>query len=122
MLHLLYNIANSFKFEKKYGLFHKVSGGSNSHKIKNDELTFGELFFTEIIFDFRKPECKNISVGRLIGSSEGYKRANQDNKNYYVKIYKKMLEANDIDENLKNDLKNSFSKYFSFNSSEEQKN
>ena len=122
MLHLLYNIANSFKFEKKYGLFHKVSGGSNSHKIKNDELTFGELFFTEIIFDFRKPECKNISVGRLIGSSGGYKRANQDNKNYYVKIYKKMLEANDIDENLKNDLKNSFSKYFSFNSSEEQKN
>ena len=121
MVHLLYNIANSFKFVKKYGLFHKVSGGSSSHKIKNDELLFGELFFTEIIFEFRKPECKNISVIRLIDSSGGYKRANQDNKNYYIKLYKKMLKANDIDEGYKNKIRNSFNKYFPFNSSQFQK-
>ena len=33
MLHLLCNIASSFKFIKKYGLFHKVSSSSSSNHI-----------------------------------------------------------------------------------------
>lgn len=118
MVHLLFNIANSFKFVKKYGVFHKVSGGSSSHKIKNDERIFGELFFTEIIFEFRKPECKYISVNRLIMSSWDYKRANDYNKNFFIKLYKKMLEANDIDESCKTNLRNSYNKYSAFNSSQ----
>ena len=118
MVHLLFNIANSFKFVKKYGVFHKVSGGSNSHKIKDDERIFGELFFTEIIFGFRKPECKYISVNRLIISSGDYKRANDYNKNFFIKLYKKILEANDIDESYKTNLRKSYNKYSAFNSSQ----
>ena len=118
MVHLLFNVANSFKFVKKYGVFHKVSGGSNSHRIKNDERIFGELFFTEIIFEMRKPECKYISVNRLILSSGDYKRSNEYNKNFFVKLYKKMLEANDIDESYKINLRNSYNKYSDFNSSQ----
>ena len=115
MVHLLFNIANSFKFVKKYGVFHKVSGGSNSHKIKDDERIFGELFFTEIIFEFRKPECKYISVNRLIILSGDYKRANDYNKNFFIKLYKNILEANDIDESYKTNLRKSYNKYSAFN-------
>ena len=121
MLHLIYNMASSFKFSRKYGLFHKVSAGSNSRKINRIEKFFGDLFFTEVIFDFRKPECKLVSVKRLGESSGRYSRTNEENKNYLIKIYKKIMAANDIEEDYKKKIRNNYRKYSPFNTSEFQK-
>jgi hypothetical protein len=51
-------------------------------------------------------------------SSGDYKRANDYNKNFFIKLYKKMLGANDIDESYKTNLRNSYKKYSAFNSSQ----
>ena len=122
MLFLLCNFASSFKFIKKYGLFHKVSSSSSSNKVRGDEIIFGELFFIEIIFDFGKAECKNHSVPRFARFSGGYKRTNDENKKYYIKIFKKMMAAKDITENDKNIIRNKFRNFSPFNTSEFKKN
>ena len=113
MLFLLCNLASSFKFVWKYGLFHKVSANSNSNKLKGKEKLFGELFFTEIIFEFGKSQCKHLSVQRFIGFIGYYKYATAENKKYYMRLYKKMIIANDVDEKLKNIIKNKLGKYTS---------
>ena len=113
MLYLLCNLASSFKFVWKYGLFHKVSANSNSNKLNGKEKLFGELFFTEIIFEFGKSQCKHLSVQRFIGFIGYYKYATAENKKYYMRIYKKMIIANDVDEKFKNIIKNKLRKYTS---------
>ena len=118
MLHLLCNIASSFKFIKKYGLFHKVSSSSSSNHITKDQRLFGELFFFDIIFDFRKPECKLVSVKKFTDSCGGYKRANEENKKYYIKLYKKIMAAKDIEDEYKIIIRNRLANYTPFNTSE----
>ena len=121
MLYLLCNIASSFKFIKKYAYFHKVSTTSSSNRLRGEEKLFGELFFTEIIFDFGKAECKNISAKRLADFSGGYKRTNEENKKYYIRIYKKIMADYDINEEYKKYIRNKFGNYTPFNSTEFKK-
>ena len=113
MLITIMNLASSYKYIRKYGLFHKVSANSNSNKLNGKEKLFGELFFTEIIFEFGKSQCKHLSVERFIGFIGYYKYATAENKKYYMRIYKKMIIANDVDEKLKNIIKNKLGKYTS---------
>ena len=117
MLFLLCNMASSFKFIRKYGLFHKVSSSSNSNKVLRGEMLFGELFFAEIIFDFGKSQCKHLSVEKFIGLSGAYKKANEENKKHFLRIYNKIMGANDINEKYKYTLKNIFLNYKEFNNS-----
>ena len=118
MLHLLCNIASSFKFIRKYGLFHKVSPKSNSNLIIRQERTFGELFFAEVIFDFGKPECIQISAKRFYRLAGRYKKANEENKNYYIKLYKKILNSSDIKDKYKERIRDSFKNFTPFNTTD----
>ncbi len=121
MLHVLCNIASSFKFIRKYGLFHKVSPRSNSKLSMRQENIFGELFFADIIFDFGKPECIHISAKRLTRLSGHYIKSDDENKNYFIKLYKKIMNSSDILDKYKERLKNSFGNFMPFNSTDFQK-
>lgn len=115
MLYFLCNIASSFKFIKKYGLFHKVSSSSNSNRIKENERLFGDLFFTEIILDFGRLECKHLSVKRFISFYKGFKGTNEENKNYYIRIYKKIMADYDVNDTNKEIVRNKYGNYTEFN-------
>lgn len=66
--------AKSYKFIKKYGIFHYIGKTTTTNKVKNDIKIYGNLFFLDAIFDF---------------SHENYK-----GKKYSVEMIKKRIFIN----------------------------
>ena len=66
--------AKSYKFIKKYGIFHYIGKTTTTNKVKNDIKIYGNLFFLDAIFDF---------------SHENYK-----GKKYSVEMMKKRIFIN----------------------------
>ena len=57
---VIYNLAKSYISINRYGYFHKMSGATNSNKLNNQEKTFSDIFFDDVIFEFGKPFCKKF--------------------------------------------------------------
>jgi len=68
MVFILYNLAQSYKFISKYGVFHLMSEITSSFTQPNDNKMFGEIFLLEIIFNFSKNnlESKKIVIEKLL--------------------------------------------------------
>ena len=66
--------AKSYKFIKKYGIFHYIGKTTTTNKVRNDIKIYGNLFFLDAIFDF---------------SHENYK-----GKKYSVEMIKKRIFIN----------------------------
>ena len=56
MVFILFNIANSYKFISKYGIFHLMSENTACYTQSNENKLFGEIFFLDIILDFSRNE------------------------------------------------------------------
>ena len=55
---------------------------------------------------------------KITDSCGGYKRANEENKKYYIKLYKKIMAAKDIEDEYKIIIRNRLANYTPFNTSE----
>ena len=95
MVFILYNLAQSYKFIAKYGVFHLMSEMTSSFTQPNDNKMFGEIFLLEIIFDFSKNnlESKKLVIEKLleIKNSDFFNLSNKDNAIYLKKILKKII-------------------------------
>ena len=58
MVFILFNIANSFKFISKYGVFHLRCQMTASYTQPEENKLFGELFLLDIIYEFSKNDFK----------------------------------------------------------------
>ena len=115
MVFVIFSIAQSFKYVKKYGLFHIETTSCGSFSMNNQAKTFGEIFLTDIIFDFtRNNTNKNYAAYQAIDST---KRSfvnvtdNEENKNYFMIVLKKILKSEYITEINKQKVIESYKKF-----------
>ena len=59
MIFMIYKLSNSYKFTKKYGLFHIISNNTASFYLSKDHIIFSKIFFLDIIFDFTDENIKD---------------------------------------------------------------
>ena len=93
----LYRYAKSYKFIKKYGIFHYLSDITSSITSKNDLKRYGELFFLDIVFDFSLDDFKGkkyslIMLQRMI-IKKIHNFYNEKNVKFLKAILKKMLDS-----------------------------
>ena len=111
---ILFNIARSFKYISKYGVFHLMSTITACYTESDNNKMFGELFLLDIMFDFSKNnyETKKYIVLKSLEIKNIYffnkTIQNIRNYNYLKKILKKILDYKYIYLYNKNKIKNNF--------------
>ena len=102
-------VSKSYKYVRKYGIFHTMGHPSALGRAKIEHAHKMEIFFTEEIFDLSKNE--NKKYGLFIAISFNFKNLSEDNKLYLKAILKKILECQYIEEKLKEELRNKYKEY-----------
>ena len=118
MNYVIFNVANSFKFINKYGIFHLISPLTASYTQPINNHFFGDLFLTEIIFDFSNNNHNKIfSLFSTLNTLKNFykKRAiiKQNNLDYLNSIVMKILNSEYIDNKNKHKLSAYFHKFLS---------
>ena len=118
MNYVIFNVANSFKFINKYGIFHLISPLTASYTQPINNHFFGDLFLTEIIFDFSNNNHNKIfSLFSTLNTLKNFykKRAiiKQNNLDYLNSIVMKILNSEYIDTKNKHKLSAYFHKFLS---------
>ena len=116
MNHVIFNIANSFKFIDKYGIFHLNNNTTASYTQSINNHFFGELFLTDIIYDFSKQNHNKIFS--LLSALETLKRyynkrafIKKESIQYLNNIILKILKCKYINDKDKNKLINLYHKF-----------
>lgn len=112
MIFIIFNIASSYKFISKYGIFHLVSKNTSSFTQSNDNKTFGEIYLLDILFDFSRNDFKTkkyIADKALeIKNYEFFEIKNEKNKNYLKIVLDKLMNCKYINNEDKYKLKQYF--------------
>lgn len=116
MNYVIFNIANSFKFIHKYGIFHLSNNTTASYTQSINNHFFGDLFLSDIIYDFSKQNHNKIfSLFSTLETLKIYynKRAfiKENSIQYLNKIILKILKCKYINVNNKNKLINLYHKF-----------
>ena len=99
MVFALFNIANSYKFISKYGVFHLMSSKTACYTQPDENKLFGEIFFLDTLFDFSKNDfqTKKYVVIKAIEISKihFFQKAiiNTKNRKFLNYVIKKIIEC-----------------------------
>ena len=99
-------VSKSYKYVRKYGIFHLMGHQSALKRVKIEHLHKMRIFFIEEIFDLSKTE--NKKYGLFLAISFNFNNLNEDNKLYLKVVLKKILECEYIENNLKQELTNKY--------------
>jgi len=123
MLYVITNVASSYKFIRKYCLFHNIHKVSSSTKLKHNDKAYGRLFKLELELDLSKKECYNIPALNLIEKQEKYINTNDNRSIYYLKkVLKRIMYSDKIDDKYKNEIKNMYKDYLTVNNNDYNNN
>lgn len=103
-------VSKSYKYMRKYGIFHTMGHKSALRKTKIEHATKMRIFFIEEIFDLSKNE--NKKYGLFTALSFNLNNLNEDNKLYLRAVLKKILECQYIDKMSKHELTNKYKNIF----------
>ena len=113
MTFLIVNVANSYKFVKKYGYLHLIHRGTPTSTLPSVKKNFYRLIKVDIFFDYAKKACKAAPVIELIDMKKAFNsKMNNETRIYLKRLIKKIFALDEIDEKYKNDIKNIYGKYF----------
>ena len=105
----LFRYAKSYKYIKKYGIFHYIGLTTSSNTSKNELKRYGELFFLDIIFDFSDNDFKSKKYSVEMAKEKIFKNINnfksEKNKRYLQAILQKMLNCQYISFKDKKEIK-----------------
>lgn len=89
------NVAQSYKFIRKYGLFHFINEKAPSYKISEEHSIQMDILFSEILLDLSKNEYKKFSASFLIYSrkKEYFSTKNEKIKLELNRILKKIFKC-----------------------------
>jgi glycosyltransferase involved in cell wall biosynthesis len=115
MVFILFNIAQSYRYVTKYGIFRLNRKLSASESMPNSHKLFGDIFFLDVIFDFSKNnfESKKFAVYKAINIKNGIYFSSLDKNNLiFLKfVLKKLLSCQYISNEDKIILKIIFKEY-----------
>jgi glycosyltransferase involved in cell wall biosynthesis len=123
MLYIIMNVASSYKYIRKYCLFHNIHKVSSSTKLNHDDKAYGRLFKLELELELTKKECYNIPAKNLIEEQKKYVTTNDNRSIFYLKkVIKKIMYSEKIDDKYKIEIKNMYKDYLSINSNDNYNN
>ena len=99
-------VSKSYKFMRKYGIFHRMGHQSALKRAKKEHAHKMRIFFTEEVFDLSKNE--NKKYGLFLALSLKFKNLNEDNKLYLRIVLEKILKCEYIEQKLKQKLANKY--------------
>ena len=107
---IICNIAESYKFITKYGLFHYL-GSTASIRESNENRMIAEIFLLDIIFDFSKNSDKKYAAYKLMAIRDYpfFKYESPKVKSNLKLVVKKIMNCDYIEENLKEKIKLKYS-------------
>ena len=106
ILFIICNIAKSFNFVNKYGIFHLISNNTASNTQPKKNKFFGSIFFLEIIFNFSKKYNKNFAVYHALSIKEKYDIEKYKNESLYLKnVLSKIINSKYIKQKFKRKIK-----------------
>jgi len=115
MLFIIFNLANSYIFIHKYGIFHLISNTTASNTLLNDHKIFAEIFLLDIILDFLKEieKYKKYVVQKAFDVFIKIKnyQLNKESKKYLNLILQKLFDCKYINKKDKIIIKKKFIKY-----------
>ena len=118
---IIFNIAQSFKYVRKYGIFH-LETNYNSNKLTFHKKTYGEIFLIDIVFEFLKNNSdKNYAVYQALDSAQKTffnVRYSKKNSIFLKSVIKKILSCQYITEENKKKLGKFFDNLKYFNQTE----
>ena len=118
---IIFNIAQSFKYVRKYGIFH-LETNYNYNKLTFHKKTYGEIFLIDIVFEFLKNNSdKNYAVYQALDSAQKTffnVRYSKKNSIFLKSVIKKILSCQYITEENKKKLRKFFDNLKYFNQTE----
>jgi glycosyltransferase involved in cell wall biosynthesis len=112
IIFIIFNIAQSFFFLDKYGIFHLDRRTSATYKLNEEHKFISELFLLDIIIDFINNIEKNykyiVQKALSIIDTNNINLLNKENKNYSNLIFKKLFNLKYININDKIKIKKKF--------------
>ena len=121
IIFVIFNIAQSFKYVRKYGIFH-LETNYNSNKLTFHKKTYGEIFLIDIVFEFLKNNSdKNYAVYQALDSAQKTffnVRYSKKNSIFLKSVIKKILSCQYITEENKKKLRKFFDNLKYFNQTE----
>ena len=109
IMFIIFKVARSLRFFRKYGVFHIQAKFCASFSAGNDKFIFGEIFLSNVIFDFSRKEDKNIVVGFVLNIARFGNFG--INKEYLKKLLNKIIKSHYITKKNKEEIKNIFEKF-----------
>jgi glycosyltransferase involved in cell wall biosynthesis len=100
------NIAKSYKYIRKYGLFHFISKSTASQKASKEHYMNMEIFFSDVIFDLSKVSNKKYAaiIAIKLREKSFFTLSSNKTKRYLFYVLKKIINSNFIEEKYKNQL------------------
>ena len=98
------SVAESYKYIRKYGLFHKKGYNTAVHRVGVEHDKKMAIFFAEIVFDISKKEDKRYAVNMIVKVEP----PNEETKQYLGQVLKKMIDCEYISENYKERLRKKY--------------
>ena len=115
MVFVLFNIAQSFKFISKYGVFHLMSEKTACFTQPDNNKMFGEIFLLDIMFDFSNNDFKGKHL--LVGKSlemrnyDFFNLLNESNVKYLDYVLKKIINSKYLTKEDKNIIRQNYSEF-----------
>ena len=112
MIFIMFNIANSFIFVNRYGIFHLLTKTTYSRILPSNHKMFCEIFLMDIIQEFLRQNYKKFAVLKSFDVLRkiGQYKLNQANKEYLKTILQKILDCKYIKDYYKIEMKKKYSK------------
>ena len=115
IIFVIFNLANSFIFLNKYGIFHLRSKITATHTLHSEHKIFTEIFLLDVIF-FILQEKKNYKQFIVFKAYDVFKKIKKHklsevNKNYLKSILQKIMDYNYINKEDKILIKKNFSQF-----------
>ena len=112
MVFVLFNIAESYRYITKYGIFKCNRKNSASIFLPDSHKLFGEIFFLDVIFDFTKNDTKSkifaVYQAFHLRNSTFFNSQDEININYLKLTLKKLMSCPYINNEEKSKLKINF--------------
>ena len=109
---ILFHFANSYKFIKKYGIFHWISRGTASFTRPAYECFFGEIYFFDLMCDFIEKNEFGIKIlvdkAKDLKNNWFYNIKNEKNRIFLKSALNKIINSKYMSTNDRNHLKKIF--------------
>ena len=110
IIFIIFNLADSFIFINKYGIFHLESKITTTYTLKKEHKIFAEIYLLDIIFEFSKnnKEAKKFAVFKAynLWNRLKHRTFNKINSLFFTSVLKKILFCKYIIKEDKKQIKN----------------